>query len=91
MRTTVDVETRVLERAKRLARRQGRTLGAVVSDALRAYLGAKKTAAREAPFEVLVRGRPGAHAPTAEEMAAVEDAEQAASLGGVPRGRRAAS
>ena len=38
MKTTLDIDDRLLERAKRLASAQGTTLRAVVEDALRARL-----------------------------------------------------
>ena len=56
MRTTVDLDEAMLDRAKHLALREGKTLSAVVSDALAAYLGARKQAQKAAPFELLVRG-----------------------------------
>jgi hypothetical protein len=39
VRTTVDLDETLLDRAKRLARKEGRTLGAVLNNALGAYLG----------------------------------------------------
>ncbi|MCA9591808.1 MAG: hypothetical protein KC776_00815 [Myxococcales bacterium] len=90
MRTTVDIDARILERAKQLARAEGRTLGALVSDALSAYLGAKRSAAKDARFQLLVRGDPSARFPSAEEVRAVEEDEDAASLG-IPQVRRNAA
>ena len=90
MRTTVDIEPLVLERAKRLALTENRTLGAVLSEALAAYLGARKAVSKDGPFELLVCGRPGARFPTREELRDAEEAEDVARLG-IPRGRRRGS
>lgn len=76
MRTTVDLEEPILERAKHLALREGRTLSSVVSDALAAYLAARKQAQKTAPFELLVRGDARARFPTQAEVTAVEEAEE---------------
>jgi len=48
MRTTVDIEDGLLERAKRLALKEKQTLGAVVSEALAAYLGGRSSGERSA-------------------------------------------
>ncbi len=90
MRTTVDIDARVLARAKRLAAAQGRTLGTLVSDALSAYLGAKQGAPQDPPFDLLVRGTPAARFPTREDIAAIEDEDDVASLG-MPEVRRRAA
>lgn len=90
MRTTVDIERRLLERAKRLAASQHRTLGALVGDALAAYLGAVRGPSTDPPFELLVRGKPTAHFPSREDILAAEEEDDAASLG-VPRSKRRAA
>lgn len=47
MKTTLNIDDRLLERAKALAAREGTTLTAVVEDALRARLAPKPKAARD--------------------------------------------
>ena len=79
MRTTVEIDERVLERAKRLASRTGRTLGAVVTEALSAHL-TTRVARVDKPFELIVRGKPGGRFPTQEEMVAAEEEDDLASL-----------
>lgn len=91
MRTTVDIDPAVLERAKQLAVKERRTLGSVLSDALAAYLGTKRRPAKDPAFDLIVRGRTDARFPTPAEIAAIEEEEETAALG-VSRGRgRAAS
>ena len=63
MRTTVDIDDALLERAKRLALKEKQTLGAVVGQALAAYLGSRKAADKDPPFQLLVRGKAGARFP----------------------------
>ena len=75
MRTTVDIDDGLLERAKRLAHKEKQTLGAVVSQALAAYLGKRKAADKDPPFQLLVRGKAGARFPTSEEFTQVEEDE----------------
>jgi predicted transcriptional regulator len=90
MRTTVDLDEAMLERAKQLALRERRTLSAVLGDALAAYLGRKRGRAADREFELLVRGRPGGRFPTQAEMNAVEEEEDAAALAIRGTRRRAA-
>jgi len=80
MRTTVDLDDAVLDRAKHLALREGRTLSSVVGDALAAYLAARKQAQKAAPFELMVRGDARARFPTPAEVAASEEAEELEAL-----------
>jgi hypothetical protein len=47
MKTTLNIDDRLLERAKALAAREGTTLTAVVEDALRARLAPKPKALRD--------------------------------------------
>jgi hypothetical protein len=75
MGTTVDLDDALLDRAKHLAVREGRTLSSVVSDALAAYLDARRQAEKAAPFELLVRGNPRARFPSPGEIAAAEEAD----------------
>jgi hypothetical protein len=90
MRTTVDLDEATLDRAKHLALREGRTLSSVVSDALAAYLGARKHAQKAPPFELLVRGSARAHLPSPAEISEAEEAEELAALQ-IPGVKRRAS
>lgn len=80
MRTTVDIDATVLNRARRASLRERRTLGSLVSDALSAYLGAHARSQKDPPFDLLVRGSAGARFPTPEEVTAIEDGEELATL-----------
>lgn len=80
MRTTVDIEDALLERAKRLALKEQRTLGAVLGQALAAYLSSRKVADKDPPFELLVRGKTGARFPSAEEVQLAEEDDERKSL-----------
>ncbi|MBY0273796.1 hypothetical protein K2Z84_00530 [Candidatus Binatia bacterium] len=82
MRTTVDIDERTLERAKKLAASTGRTLGEVVGAALAAYAAGRAAARGGEPFELVVRGRPGARFPSASEIAEVLEDEDVAGLAG---------
>jgi predicted transcriptional regulator len=90
MRTTVDLDPSMLERAKRLALKQRRTLSALLGDALAAYLGSQRSSAKDPPFELIVRGRVNARFPSAAEMIATEEEEEIAALAVPGAGRRAA-
>jgi predicted transcriptional regulator len=90
MRTTVDIDELMLERAKQLAAKERRTLSAVLGDALSAYLGSKRSRAKDPEFELLVRGKPGGRFPAQAEVSAVEEEEDVAALA-IPRGRRRAA
>jgi hypothetical protein len=80
MRTTVDLDPAVLDRAKRLALSEGKTLGAVLSEALGAYLGKRKQVAKDPPFELIVRGQKSGRFPSPADMSAVEEEEERAAL-----------
>lgn len=69
MRTTVDLDAPLLERAKRRAVRQGQTLSQLVREAVSTYLADRARVADE-PFELVTCGEPGGYAPTPAEMAA---------------------
>lgn len=57
MKTTLEIDDRILARAKRAAAEQGITLRALVEDALRARLAPKPESARSYRFEPpVVRG-----------------------------------
>lgn len=88
VRTTVDLDDAVLERAKRRASSEKRTLGALVTEALSAYLSVGKKPTKDTPFELIVRGSRRGRFPTRAELAAVEDEEDLASLK-MPGGGRA--
>jgi predicted transcriptional regulator len=90
MRTTVDLDPRLLERARRLAAEQQRTLGAVLGDALAGYLASRRATAQDPPFELLVRGAINGRFPTPAEIETIEEEEEVAALG-VPRKARRAS
>jgi hypothetical protein len=86
MRTTVDIDDTALERAKRLAHRENRTLGAVISDAIAAYVSKRGKRAPDPAFELIVRGKPGHRFPLPEEIARIEEGEDAEALR-IPRNR----
>jgi hypothetical protein len=90
MRTTVDIDDALLERAKRLALKEQRSLGAVLGQALAAYLSSRKVADRDPPFELLVRGKAGARAPSAEEVQLAEGDGERKSLA-IPKLKRRAA
>jgi hypothetical protein len=86
VRTTVDIDDAALDRAKRLARRENRTLGSVLSDAIAAYVSKRPPGTPDPPFELIVRGKAGRRFPSPEEIARVEDDEEAQALR-IPRVR----
>ncbi len=90
MRTTVDIDDGLLERAKRLALKEKQTLAAVVGQALAAYLSSRRAAAVDPPFELLVRGKVGARFPTAEEVLSAEEDDDRKGLA-IPRVKRRAA
>jgi hypothetical protein len=90
VRTTVDIDPRLLAKAKQLAAEQGRTLGAVVGEALSAYLASRSAAVADPPFKLLVRGRPHGRFPTPADVAAIEEEDEVAALAILRKGRRAA-
>jgi hypothetical protein len=87
MRTTVDIDPVVLDRAKALALQERRTLGAVLGDALSAYLGRRRETPQDPPFELIVRGSARARFPSPEDLLAQDDEEDAARLR-MPSGKR---
>jgi hypothetical protein len=73
VRTTVDLDAALLERAKRRAARRGQTLSQLVRDAVSTYL-VEHPGGEEDPFEVITCGDPTGYSPTPAEMAtAVEE------------------
>jgi hypothetical protein len=91
MRTTIDLDSRLLERAKRRAAGERRTLGALVNEALGAYLGSRRAVEQDEPFELLVRGKPGGRFPTPAEIAQAEEDDDLAALSLERKRRRATS
>ena len=90
MRTTVDLAPPLLTKVKRLVAERGSTLSEVVSEALGAYLGATQRRVPDAPFNLIVRGRPGARFPSPDEIATLEDEEDVVALRVQRTPRRAA-
>lgn len=80
----------MLDRAKRLALSEGKTLSAVLNEALGAYLGKRKQVAKDPPFELLVRGNPRGRFPSPAEIDAIEQDEELTALR-VPGARRRAA
>jgi Arc/MetJ family transcription regulator len=60
MRTTIRIDDALLAEAKRLAARTGRSLTAVVEDALREVVSRQEGAARRAPVHLTTVGGQGA-------------------------------
>ena len=87
VRTTVDLERGLLQRAKRLALQEGRTLSSLLTSALAAYLGSRQEAAKDEPFELIVRGNPAGRFPSPTEIAGVEGEEELAALR-IPRPKK---
>jgi predicted transcriptional regulator len=85
MRTTVDIDEALLERAKRFALKEKQTLGAVVGQALAAYLGARRQAEDDRPFELIVAGSARGRFPTPAEIGAVEEQDELLALAIPPR------
>jgi hypothetical protein len=90
MRTTVDLDPTVLDRAKRLALSEGKTLGSVLNEALAAHLGRRRQGAKDPPFELIVCGSPRGRFPSAEEIGALEEDEELEALR-IPGAKRRAS
>ena len=76
MRTTIDLDTPLLERAKRRASKQGQTLSQLVREAVTSYLTSRPTEEEE-PFELITCGDADGHAPTPREMAAAVEEDDA--------------
>lgn len=81
MRTTVDIDDALLERAKRLALKERQTLGAVVGQALAAYLGSRRQAEKDPPFQLIVAGSAQGRFPSPAEIATVEEEDEIRALG----------
>lgn len=90
MRTTIDLDPVALERAKLVAQRESRTLGSVISEALTAYVTKQAPGQVDPPFELIVRGRPGARFPSAADITQAEEDEDLEALR-LPRLRHADS
>jgi len=76
MRTTIDLDRPLLERAKRRAAKQGQTLSQLVRDAVGSYLSGDRTPDDDA-FELITCGEPGGWAPTPADMAAALEEDDA--------------
>ncbi|MDA0270190.1 MAG: DUF6364 family protein [Chloroflexi bacterium] len=59
MRTTISIDDAVLEEAKAIAAQTGKSLGAVVEDALREAIAKRATAPMRPRVKLPVFGRPG--------------------------------
>jgi predicted transcriptional regulator len=59
MRTTIRIDDQLLLEAKRLAARTGRTLTAVVEDALREVVARQETVGRRVPVRLTTAGAGG--------------------------------
>jgi hypothetical protein len=81
VRTTIDIDDPVLDRAKRLAANSGKTLGEVVSEALTSFLSARATKKPAPPFELIVRGKKGGRFPSLEEIVQSEEEDDVRALG----------
>lgn len=81
MRTTVDIDDALLERAKRLALKERQTLGAVVGQALAAYLGSRRQVEKDPPFQLIVAGSAQGRFPSPAEIATVEEEDEIRALG----------
>lgn len=69
VRTTIDLETVLLERARRRAVNRGVTLSQLVCEAVSAYLNEGPERRDEQPFDLLTCGDPGAgYAPSPAAM-----------------------
>lgn len=86
VRTTIDLDTPLLERAKRRASKQGQTLSQLVRVAVTSYLAGRPTEEEE-PFELITCGEAGGYAPTPRELAAAGEEDDA--RGAPPRQRDA--
>lgn len=74
MRTTVDLDTPLLARARRRAAQRGQTLSDLVREAVSTYLTDRAAPPDEKPFDLITCGTIGAYAPTPAEMAEEDDA-----------------
>jgi hypothetical protein len=68
VRTTIDLETVLLERARRRAAARGVTLSRLVCEAVSAYLNEAPSRGAEPPFELITCGDAGGYAPSPAEM-----------------------
>ena len=91
MRTTIDLDPALLERAKRLALGEQRTLSALLNEALVAYLSSRRVSAKDSAFELIVRGTSGGRFPNPAALAELQNEEDAALLAGRRPKNRAAS
>ena len=80
MRTTITLDEGLAADLKRLARREGKSLSAVITDALRAQLAKRETSPKPRPFRLItVKGagvRPGVDLKKLRMLEEVEDIER---------------
>ena len=80
MRTTLNIDDDVIERARAVATRVGRPFRAVVNEALRAGLEAVERPAERKPYQTVPRDmglRPGLSLDNVQELLAQVDGEDA--------------
>lgn len=87
MRTTIDLDASLLEKAKQHAQGDARTLSAVVNDALVAYISKRRGKSKDPPFEIVACGKAGGRFPSAAEITAVEEEEDVSSIAGMAERR----
>ena len=68
MRTTIDFQGPLLERARRRASSRGVTLSDLVCEAVSTYLAEVSSRAAEEDFHLVTCGEPGGYAPPPAEM-----------------------
>lgn len=68
MRTTIDFQSAILERARRRAAKRGVTLSELVCEAVSAYLAESGRHEAEDPLDLITCGEPGGYAPSPAEM-----------------------
>ena len=81
VRTTIDVDDRLLRVARERATAARTSLSRLVEEALRAFL-TLETASADEPFDLITYGRPGGAFPSPADMAAVLDDEESPTLRG---------
>jgi hypothetical protein len=91
VRTTISISDALLEKAKRLAQREGRTLGELVESALQERLSRESTrAAKAPPFRLHSFGEGGLQAGLSfERLKELTDTEEAERLPSRPASRAA--
>jgi len=88
MRTTITIDDSLLARARRVASRNGKTLSALIGDALRAELARRQKPTSEAFRLVTFRGSGGRPEVDLDRTSALMVAEDEGQWSSVPRSRR---